>query len=218
MTQPMDLTSISVKVVDRKWMKMSKAWRVSLRLPDNQPLLAPVLSGMIEKQVRIELSNSKGSIEIDPAIIIDVPPKNRSFLLQIETCYEWQNTIGPHVTAMINEDATLYIGKPFNKPAPAVGLPEPLNQTDRAPADDEDYRKKLIGGLHVLFQNLRFQQFIQQRLDTAFPDNGQSITNHTECKAVFKSLSQVGSCKDLTVDQITTWRKEFEGFINRGPR
>lgn len=214
MTQAVDLTSIAVKIVDRKWMKMAKAWRISLRLPESNALLAPVLSGMIETQVRIELGNEKGAIEIDPALIIDVMPKNRSFILQVETCYEWQNSIGPHVTAMINEDAVLYIGKPFEKPAPAQGLPVPVSQPK--PAEDEEYRQKLVKGLHVLFQNHRFQQFIQSKLREQFSQSNQEISDHKECKAVFKSLSGVASCKDLSVATITEWREAFMSWVNGG--
>lgn len=216
MNQAVDLSNVAVTVVDRKWMKMSKAWRISLRLPEGIPLLAPVLSGMIEKQFRIELRNSKGTIEIDPAIIIDVPPKNKTFLLQIETCYEHQNNIGPHVTAMMNEDAQLYIGKPFSKPAPAVGMPE--QQPPLLSSDDEEYRKKLVSGLHVLFQNVRFQQFIQSELQRLFPGNAKKISNHLECKAVLKSLSQVASCRDLSIEQINGWREGFTEWVNRGAR
>lgn len=193
------LDDVEVLVVDRIWKRGEKAWSIHLQLPAEPVTLPAVLSGMIDTKVRVEL----GALEIDPALIVNVKHVKHRFVLVVETCYESQNGIGPYVTGMVNSLVRLTIRKPGEKPQPAVGVQVPPVE-DRASKDQ-------LKGLHVLFQNHRFQEFMKQR----FNQQGGDIVQMTPelCKVAFKSMAGVDSCKQLAEDTVKWWLAEFNTWL-----
>jgi len=184
-------------LANRQWMRSAKAWRLFFSLPADNPLLPSFLTALIDRQVRAELNQ----LVLDPVLVVDVPPKGRGFQLVIETCYEQQNVHGPRLTAMVGEAVFVTL-------SPA-GQPVETPVTEVRPEITEE-RKRLLTGLHVLFQNPRFQEFIGSMA-------GLEIRDENECKAVFKNrLCQVESCKDLSDEVIHDWRRQFNEWLNGG--
>lgn len=192
----MNLQNIPVTLLDRKWMRAAKAWRCFLLLPHEPKELPSVLSAMIETQVAVAL----GSQVISPAIILDVPHKAKSFQLVIETVYEHQNGIGPYLTAMCGEEHLLTI-------SPVGETPQPEQpKISKAPKD-------YLAGLHVLFQNQYFHDFVAARYNQKFSPK-VAINTKDGCKAAFKFLMNVKSCRDLEPEQIDRFRNEFNAALN----
>jgi len=213
-----ELDSINVVVEDRIWMKAAKSWRISLKLPVDRPLLPVVLSGMIDQKVRVMI----GMTLIDPACIMDVKYQKKSFNLVIENVYEHQNGIGPFITQMLGKDADLSITKTSGEPQPAV-----CNQKQSQGEEQiGSANKELLKGLHILFQNVKFQEFICYHYRPDFPPetppygyvhiSKADVFTAAGCKSAFKSLNGVTTCRDLTDENINDWRKGFNTWINGG--
>lgn len=192
------MSAIEVTIIDRKWMRAAHAWRVFLELPDS-PDLAASLSGMIDTQCSIALKNETTKVLINPAYIVDVPSKGKRFLLVVETVYEHQNTLGPQITQLYGQTAQLKIGKATTSLLPPE---EPLNEEKR----------KLLKGLHILFQNPRFQEFCHEKYIGTWPED----EDHKACKTAFKEMLNVKSCKELSEETINSWRNNFNEWLNRG--
>jgi hypothetical protein len=160
---------------------------------------------MIDSQCSVNLSNDIASVLIDPAYIVDVPTKGKKFLLVIETCYENQKDLGPAITALYGQSIMLQIGKPGAAP-----------KIPPAKTESSEEKKTLLMGLHRLFLVQKFQAFIFSKCLKA--DIAVNITDEKTCKAAFKQLVQVGSCRDLSEDAINSWRNAFNEWINGGGR
>lgn len=199
------LSNIAVILEDRRWMKAAKAWRLFLKLPTDQPLIPSLLSGMIDQQFKVTLDN----ITIDPAQIVDVPMKNKSFQLVIETCYEKQNGIAPFITDMAREGRECLLSI----------LPQSDEPQSTAPVSTEPrIDKEALKGLHILFQNPKIQEYVIGVYNRTC-DVGQELENLTteNCKDAFKQLAHVASCKDLAPEYMTNWRKGLNQWLNRKP-
>jgi hypothetical protein len=167
-------------------------------------VLAAALSGMIDSQCSINLSNGITPLLIDPAYIVDVPTKGKKFLLVIETCYENQKDLGPAITALYGQSVDLQIGKPGAVPDPPPKI------------ESSEEKKTLLMGLHRLFSVQRFQDFVFSHC--LKKGIAVSITDEKTCKAAFKKLIQVESCRDLSEEAINSWRTAFNEWINGGGR
>lgn len=202
------LKEIPVTVHERKMMKSARCWRVTLALPENNEVLAPVLSGMIGTQVRAELRGT-ADVDIDPAAIVDVPQKGRRFFLEIENVYERQNGIGPALTVLAGQSCLLTL-LPVGEETPAA--PETVRG---------DVTEKTLRGLHMaFFPNALFWQFIQQRANAVrqWSEEWVSIASAEACKTEFKRLAGVSSCRDLSEAYVRNAIRDFNKFINQGGR
>ncbi len=205
--QSPDLSHIPVEVTDRKWMRSAKAWRVYLLLPKDSPELPIVFSGMIDSQVRVDLEGKKGlSIEIDPAMIVDVPSRAKRFWLVVEGCYEHQAAIGPHLAAMYADGhAILSVRPPMERHVPAVAA-TPRSEEQSSGRGDVSFRT--LKGLHVLFQNPSFQKYVFEK-----PPQQHDPTDKDQTKAAFKRLAGVESCKDLSEQSALQFIREFNEWL-----
>jgi hypothetical protein len=203
-----ELENISVVVVDRKWMA-NKSWRIYLRLPIDRPLLPVIFSRLITENVYVSIMHPDAFIEIKPANIVNVPPyKGKTFLLVVETCYETQNAqVGPKITSIYGQDALLTV-----RELSAIESREHVPQKEPKETKSElpESMKTALMGLHRLFDNPKFQRFIQEQTSTV-------ITNKDECKTAFKQLTGVESCRDIPEMKIEAWRLEFNSRLSRGP-
>src|SRR6266702_850504 len=100
---------IPVIFLDRKRMKVARAWRCFVELPRDRANLPEVLTAYIESEVRIEL-RGETTVDMDPAWIFDVPSaKGGKFHLVFETVSEQQSFLGPKLTALIGKEVRLTI-------------------------------------------------------------------------------------------------------------
>lgn len=194
------LNEIPVFVNGRQWMKSGRCWRLSLRLPTEPLALAPALSGMIGTQVRACIRGAM-DVDIDPALIVDVPAKSRQFFLELENVYEKQNGIGPTLTAMVNQGCVLTL--------------LPVGEDKAEVVVTGDVRVDTLKGLHVaFFQNPLFWDFIRRRA----LDAGERIQvdSSEQCKAAFKQLAGVETCRALSEQYVRETIRDFNQFINGG--
>ena len=195
------LQNIAVTVHERKRMKLAHCWRVVLSLPEDNENLAPLLSGMIGTQVRAELLGEV-DVVIDPAEIVDVPQKGRRFYLELENVSERQNGIGPGLTVLVGNGCKLNLLPPGEETPP-------IEETIRG-----DVQEKTLRGLHMaFFQNRQFWDFIR---------NGTGgfveIDSPESCKAAFKQMAGVTSCKELSEGYVRNVIRDFNQYINQGGR
>jgi hypothetical protein len=187
-------------------MRAAHAWRLFLLLPD-KPELAASLSGIIDSKCSIHLFNDKTSLTIDPAYIVDVPSnKGKKFLLVIETCFETQKDLGPDITSLYQQEVSLQIGKPGAVPE------EPIKAIANKEMSEE--KKSLLLGLHRLFSLSKFHQFLTPFC--AQKEIAVSITDEKTCKAAFKAMIGIDSCRDLSIEAINSWRNAFNEWLRGG--
>ena len=179
-------------------MRAAHAWRCFLQLPSDGSAIAIYLTSLIDTKCSITLSTEQTSLTIDPAYIVDVPPKGTGFLFVIETCFESQKDLGPEITALNKQALNLRIG-------PAGNFQESARPAIKAEMSDD--KKVLLMGLHRLFPLPKFQQFVTALLTRK--GLMYEIHNEKECKIAFKKLAGVESCRDLTEEAINSWRTAF---------
>jgi hypothetical protein len=63
-------------------------------------------------------------------------------------------------------------------------------------------RNRILSGLHVLFNNHKFQEFVGRLCQ-------EEIRDPTLCKQKFKKYMKVGSCTELSIEQINDFREKF---------
>lgn len=198
------LVDIPVVFLDRRRMKAARAWRCVMELPLRENL-PEVLTAMIETQVRVEIYGEV-AVVIDPAFIFDVPTaKGGKFQLMIETVYEHQSSKGQLLTALVGKSAKLTISPPSGEPEPAIGnqsvIADPSQQTG-------DINEQSLRGLHIsFFRNTRFQEYVQYVSNTAVGDEAT-------CKAAFKGVFNVASCKHIMQADFDQFLKEFNVWLN----
>ena len=195
-SQSVDLNKIPVKFINRQRMKMHGVWRCTVGLPslDKYENLAPVLSGMIDRFVNVTIEGSV-KVKIHPAQIIDVPSKGKKFFLVIEANAA-QDSIGPYITALTGEDVCLSIIPCDHHP----GKPE----KEIAPGD---VSAESLKGLHIFFQNPKFQEFVDKL-------TGKTVKDKDTCKAMFKEYMEVDSCRELSDSSVSGFIKEFNAWLN----
>src|ERR1035437_6721340 len=106
---------IPVLFLERKWMRSAHAWRCFVEIPSDGNLPATI-TALIDRKVVIILKHPDMEITISPAYIVDVPSTKKQFHLVFETCQEDQNHLGPKLTTLTRQHATLSI-QPFEAPA-----------------------------------------------------------------------------------------------------
>lgn len=184
------LENIDVLVTDAQWMRSAHAWRVLCELPVGG-VLAPAIATLIDMKVDVRLQGSV-PVEICPAHVVNVKHSKGRFTVIFETCFEKQNEIGPRLLGMIGNRSALTVTR--------AGEPkvEPLS-------------KDFVKGLHVMFGNPKFQQYLQDlsgRVGVQI-----EIRDAATAKLVFKELAGVESCKELTDEQYQARIKNFNEWL-----
>ena len=192
------LKNIPVKFIERKWMRSLKSWRCTVELPQEEKyeILSPALSGMIDGQFKIDIAG-EFSININPMSIIDVPVKGKKAQLVLETVYEHQNIVGPKLTCLVDQDIMLTISP--------TGIVAPEKKT----IISGDITEKSLRGLHVFFQNKKFQEFIDKL-------TGRKVSDKDTCKSIFKEHMKVESCKELDEQDTVSIINGFNDWLNGG--
>jgi hypothetical protein len=184
--------SMPVTVEDRRWLRGTKAWRVTLAIPCSHDI--PVmLTALIERQVAVTIAGTV-SATINPACIVDVSPRKGKFLLLVETCFDHQSTIGPRLTELIGQTCSLRIS-PIDAPS----------KEPKAPTIDA---KQIAALHHSFFVNPKFQAYIRVR--TGVPVEGCSASTKTTTKAYLG----VKSTKDIRPEQFSAMLSDFNGWVN----
>lgn len=189
------LEKIRCRFIERRWMRAAKAWRCFIALPAD-PMLPAILTSLIEDKVKIEISGDY-AVSMAPVFVVDVPSKNKGFLLVLETCYENQAGHGPHLTALTNTDILLTIS-PFTEPEKPQSLTtDPINTST-------------IRGLHIeFFHNERFWVFLT--LNGTIP-----ATSPETAKVAFKALFKVESCKQVSTREFNDFLQRFNAWLKEG--
>ena len=192
-----DLSNISATLTERKWMRSAKAFRCLAELP-NDSILAASMTALIDRQVNITLCGPDGlCVDMHPAQVVDVPGKGKRFSLVFETVYEHQNHVGTKLTAMTGEQVKIEIS-PITVSAP----PEPTPKSDTIGPD-------ALRGLHTsFFQNKLFWEYVSEQHDNI------NIQDQSMCKAAYKQMLGVESCKDITTDQYKTVLNGFNAWLS----
>lgn len=188
------LEQIPVTISDAQWMRSAHAWRVLCELPAGNVALAPAMARLIDTQVDA-LIQGELSIAIYPAHVVNVKHSKGKFTAILETCYEKQNEVGPLLIGLIGTTAFMTVTK--------AGSPK------LQPASRDQLK-----GLHVLFQNPRFQQFVQsQAILRKLIDN---VVDARTAKAAFKAMAGIDSCRDLPEATHKEWIQSFNSWLNGG--
>lgn len=184
------LEDLDVLVTDAQWLRSAHAWRVLCELPEGVAI-APAIAAMIEQKVDVQLRGEL-TVDIYPAHIVTVKHSKKKFTAIFETCQESQNILGPKLVGMINTRALLTLTK--------AGTPK-----------GEPVVKDFLKGLHVLFGNPRFQEFIQYEI------RQQGVTveirDAKTAKSAFKHLVKIESTKELTRDDYNFWTGNFTAWL-----
>lgn len=188
------LEQVQVTITDAQWMRSAHSWRVLCELPTGDIALAPAMARLIDTQVDMFLQGQL-SVVIYPAHIVNVKHSKGKFTAIFETCYEKQNEVGPLLIGLIGTTAFMTVTK--------AGSPK------LQPAS-----KDQLKGLHVLFQNPRFQQFVQaQATSRKLTDN---VVDARSAKVAFKAMAGIDSCRELPEATHKEWVNSFNGWLNRG--
>ena len=197
----LDLTNIQATLTERKYMRSARAFRCYLELPPN-PVLAAALTALIERQVNVTIKTSDLTAELKPAQVVDVTSRAKKFGLVVETVYEKQNEeVGPSLTAMTGESVSVAITPVSAEPS--------VKTTADLPTFAGDIHPDSIRGLHTgFFQNKLFYQYLQQK-------TGEEIDTPATCKAVYKAMMGVDSCKELTQQNYNACLQDFNAWIGK---
>lgn len=187
-------------LTDRKWMKAAKSYRLHFDLDSLE--IAVAMTGRIEKNIQMRITHSQYpqiQAVLDPCHIVDVPHKAKTFTLICETCSESQNYIGALLTPVI--------GDTFHIATSEIGAIEPTAPIKRGTISEQ--AKK---GLHTsFFQNKHFQEYVSMV-------TGQDVQTPTECKAVYKGMLGVQSCKEINqTDYLSVLHAFNDWLTKRGP-
>lgn len=187
-------------LTDRKWMKGAKCYRMHFELDSLETAVA--MTRRIEKNIQMRITHSlypQIQVVLDPCHIADVPHKAKKFTLVCETCSESQNFIGELLTPVI--------GDLFHIATNETGAAEPP-----PPAKSGTITEQAKRGLHTsFFQNKHFQGYITMV-------TGKDIQTPTECKAVYKEMLGVQSCKEINqTDYLSVLHAFNDWLTKRGP-
>lgn len=187
------LEQIQVTITDAQWMRSAHAWRVLCELPGDVAL-APAMARLIDTQVDMLLQGEL-TVVIYPAHVVNVKHSKGKFTAIFETCYEKQNEVGPLLIGLIGTTAYMTVTK--------AGSPK------LQPAS-----KDQLKGLHVLFQNPRFQQFVQAQ--AILNKRNDNVVDAKTAKIAFKDMAGVNSCRDLPKESYKEWIASFNSWLNGG--
>lgn len=189
----LDLTAIEATLTERKYMRQSRSFRCYLDLPQN-PVLASALTALIDRQIDVTIKSHELTVEMHPALVIDVTSRSKKFGLVIETIHETQNHVGTNLTAMTGERVIIAISPAGQKPA-----------TTTEPQGDID--EQSIKGLHAaFFKNKLFYEYLSLK-------TGEVVDNPSTCKTVYKLLMQVDSCRQINQSEYNACLKDFNNWL-----
>lgn len=187
--------TFAATLIDLKWMKAAKSWRMFLELPS--AVEAVQLTPQIETNVSVTLQHASlpEPPTLNPCHIENVIHKNRKYVLSCETCSESQKFIGTLMMAMIGMTLDITVTDP-------TAAPEPSQKAGTI----SDQAKK---GLHTtFFQNKHFHEYISSI-------TGTSIITPADCKSAYKAMLNVGSCKDINQSDYTAALKGFNDWLSK---
>lgn len=186
-------------LIDLKWMKAAKAWRMFFELPS--AVEAVQMTPHIETNVSVKLQHDSlpETPVLNPCHIENVIHKNRKYVLSCETCSESQKFIGTLMMAMIGMTFQITVSNPTETKADA---------TPKVGTISEQAKK----GLHTtFFQNRHFQEYISSI-------TGKTVETPTDCKSVYKAMLQVTSCREIEQSDYKAVLDGFNSWLaRRGP-
>lgn len=189
----LDLNAIQATLTERKYMRQARAFRAYLDLPQNA-VLAAALTALIDRQVNVTIQNNDISVEMHPALVVDVTSRSKKFGLVIETVHESQNGIGPNLTAITGEKVVLSI-----RP---VGEKTPEQAAKRGDIDEQ-----ALKGLHsAFFKNKLFYEFLSRK-------TGETVDDPISCKAIYKAMMQVSSCREIDQTDYNACLQDFNKWL-----
>lgn len=191
----MDLKTIKCRFVECKHMIAGVSWRINLELPSTDEVIAS-LAILLREKVNATIKAGGITAVIEPAYIHDIATvgkRDPRFHLVIETVYESQfKPLSPKLLLMTNTEAILSI--------------TPHSETPAIQIKRGTIALHALKGLHVtFFQSQEFWEFLETIVNVP-------ISSPEECKAHFKCLMGVESCKEIDQQEFDSFRERYSAW------
>lgn len=195
------MLEITATVRDMEYQIGARTWRYTFELPPQTDYSAWFID-KVTQHMNFLVEGSSASADIQPGFIRNVKYKGKKFFLVVDNVSETQNANAKYFSTMLEQQAQLKVWS-INAELP------PEAPTETRPTGN--LRPSVLTGLHTnWFPSPKFQAFITTK-------TGKLISSDKECKAAFKELFNITSCKDLTEEAFEPLRTEFNKYLNLKP-